>query len=175
MKSSKLKSFIDVVLGLLSFLKWLPLGKYKPVVIAVASILGALSGTLAKCDSDASKPKDDPLPTQNPTKEPSLKPTTTPTHIPTSLPTPTFTLIVDRQPKTGNPFVVRYAAPFKSNTSLWIDKWKLQIMGHDSRTGFMIAPAVVVNRGGRRLLTARDLQGNVLASLWIEVDDDKKP
>jgi hypothetical protein len=46
-------------------------------------------------------------------------------------------------------------------------------MGHDNRDGFMIAPSVVLNTPGKRVLTVRDLQGNILASKEIEVSHAK--
>jgi hypothetical protein len=71
--------------------------------------------------------------------------------------------------QVGGHFSVKYTAPFKYNTNLWVDKWRLQVLGHDSRDGFMIAPSVVLKSAGKRVLTVRDLQGNVLAEKVIEV------
>jgi uncharacterized membrane protein len=163
MKSSRSKKIVDFVIGLLGILKWLPLGKYKEIVVVLSAVLATVSGLLAKCDV-----RDDPLPTPTVTTTPVPTESPTPVRTPTPLPTPE--IVVDRQVRAGEPFTVRYTAPFKFNTHLWSDKWRLQIMGHDSRDGYMIAPAVVLNTAGKRRLTVRDLQGNVLAEKWITVE-----
>jgi hypothetical protein len=162
MKSSRSKKLVDFVIGLLGLLKWLPLGKYKEIVVVLSAVLATVSGLLAKCDVT-----DDPLP--KPTVTTTPVPTESPTPVRTPTPLPTPEIVVDRQVRAGEPFTIRYTAPFKFNTHLWSDKWRLQIMGHDSRDGYMIAPAIVLNTAGKRRLTVRDLQGNVLAEKWIEV------
>lgn len=166
MKSSRSKKIVDGIIGLLGLLKWVPfLGKYRPIILALSAILGALSGALSKCDSTSN----DQRATPTPTIEPSPSPEPTLIHTPSPTPTPVPEIIVDRIPEVGWPFTVRYTAPFKYNTYLWLDKWKLQVMGQEYKTGFMVASAVVLNTGGRRRLQVRDLQGNVLAEKWIEV------
>jgi hypothetical protein len=157
---SKLKQVIDFILSLLALLKWLPfIGKWRPIILALSTVLGTLSAI--KCDRTANK------------EEPKIDPTTpvpTPIHTESPLPTPTpQEIILDRVPQAGWPFTVKFTAPFKYNTHLWVDKWRLQVMGHDSRDGFMIAPSVVLKSAGKRVLTVRDLQGNMLASKIIEV------
>ena len=120
-----------------------------------------IAGLVTKCDQP---PEQKPATTPSPTPEP------TPIRTPSPSPTPTpQEIILDRVPQAGWPFTVKFTAPFKFNTNLWVDKWRLQSMGHDNRDGFMIAAAVVVNTPGKRVLTIRDLQGNILASKEIEV------
>ena len=157
---SKLKKVINFILSLLALLKWVPfLGKWRPIILALSTVLGTLSAI--KCDPPANKeqPKIDPTtPVPTPVRTPSPSPTPTPQEI-----------ILDRVPQAGWPFTVKYTAQFKYNTHLWVDKWRLQILGHDSRDGFMIAAAVVLNTPGKRVLTVRDLDGNILASKIIEV------
>jgi len=168
MKSSRSKKIVDAIIGLLSLLKWVPfLGKYRPIILALSAILGAVSGMLAKCDNAPTAVDQRATPT--PTIEPSPSPISTPIHTPSPSPTPVPTIIVDRIPEVGWAFTVRYTAPFKYNTYLWIDKYKLQVMGQEYKTGFMVAPAIVLNTGGKRRLTVRDLQGEILAEKWIEV------
>lgn len=157
---SKLKKVINFILSLLALLKWVPfLGKWRPIILALSTVLGTLSAI--KCDPPANKeqPKIDPTtPVPTPVRTPSPSPTPTPQEI-----------ILDRVPQAGWPFTVKFTAPFKYNTHLWVDKWRLQVMGHDSRDGFMIAAAVVLKSAGKRVLTVRDPQGNVLAEKVIEV------
>lgn len=164
MKSSRSKKLVDFLIGLLGLLKWLPLGKYKEIVVVLSAVLATVSGLLSKCDV-----KDDPLPTPIETITPVPTESPTPTRTPLPSPTPSMQIVVDRLPQVGNPFTVKFEAPFKFNTHLWVDKYRLQIMGHDMRDGYMIAPAIVLNTAGKRRLTVRDLQGNVLAEKWIEV------
>jgi hypothetical protein len=158
------KAIINFVLGLLAVAKWLPfLGKYKELVLVASAVLSTIAGLVTKCES-TSTDTPEPTTTASPTPEP------TPTHTPSPSPTPLpQEITVDRVPQAGWPFTVKYTAPFKFNTNLWVDKYRLQSMGHDSRDGFMIAPAVVLNTPGKRVLTVRDLQGNILASKEIEV------
>jgi hypothetical protein len=156
------KAILNFLLGLLAVAKWLPfLGKYRALVLVASTILTTIAGVITKCDQpQQQKPTTTPIPTQEPT----------PTHTPSPSPTPTpQEIILDRVPQAGWPFTVKFTAPFKYNTHLWVDKWRLQIMGHDNRDGFMIAAAVVLNTPGKRVLTIRDLQGNVLAEKVIEV------
>ena len=162
---SKLKKVINFILSLLALLKWVPfLGKWRPIILALSTVLGTLS--TIKCDRTANKeqPKIDPTtPVPTPVRTPSPSPTPTPQEI-----------ILDRVPQAGWPFTVKFTAPFKYKTHLWVDKWRLQVMGHDSRDGFMIAPSVVLKSAGKRVLTVRDLQGNILASKEIEVQDGQR-
>lgn len=168
MKSSRSKKIVDFVIGVLGLLKWVPfLGKYRPIILAVSAVLGTISGMLAKCESTSTE--DDLPATSTPARTPDPSPEPTLIHTPSPSPTPVPTIVVDRIPEVGWPFTVRYTAPFAYNTYLWIDKWKLQVMGQDRSTGHMVAPAVVLNTGGKRKLTVRNLQGDVLAEKWIEV------
>jgi hypothetical protein len=156
------KAILNFLLGLLAVAKWLPfLGKYRALVLVASTILTTIVGVITKCDQPQQ---------QKPTTTPSPTPEATLAHTPSPSPTPTpQEIILDRVPQAGWPFTVKYTAPFKFNTNLWVDKWRLQSMGHDNRDGFMIAAAVVVNTPGKRVLTIRDLQGNILASKEIEV------
>ena len=158
------KAILNFLLGLLAVAKWLPfLGKYRALVVVASTILTTIAGVVTKCGTT--------LPDQQKqTTTPSPTPEPTPIHTPTPSPTPTpQEIILDRVPQAGWPFTVKFTAPFKFNTNLWVDKWRLQSMGHDSRDGFMIAPSVVLNTPGKRVLTIRDLDGNILATKEIEV------
>ena len=161
------KAILNFLLGLLAVAKWLPfLGKYRELMLVASAVLSTIAGLVTKCDQP---------PEQKPTTTPSPTPEPTPTHIPSPSPTPTpQEIVVDRIPQAGWPFTVKYTAPFKYNTHLWVDKWRLQVMGHDNRDGFMIAPSVVLKSAGKRVLTIRDLQGNILASKEIEVQDGQR-
>ena len=164
-----IKAILNFLLGLLAVAKWLPfLGKYRELVLVASAVLSTIAGLVTKCETtspDTQKQTTTPVPTESPT----------PTHIPSPSPTPTpQEIILDRVPQAGWPFTVKFTAPFKFNTNLWVDKWRLQILGHDSRDGFMIAPSVVVKSAGKRVLTVRDLQGNILASKEIEVQDGQR-
>ena len=156
------KAILNFLLGLLAVAKWLPfLGKYRELVLVASAVLSTIAGLVTKCETT--------LPTTpEPTKTPQTTPEPTPTRTPSPTPLPQE-IILDRVPQAGWPFTVKFTAPFKYNTHLWVDKWRLQIMGHDNRDGFMIAAAVVLNTPGKRVLTIRDLQGNVLAEKVIEV------
>ena len=156
------KAILNFLLSLLAVAKWLPfLGKYRALVLVASTILTTIAGVVTKCDQP---PEQKPATTPSPTPEP------TPIRTPSPSPTPTpQEIILDRVPQAGWPFTVKFTAPFKYNTHLWVDKWRLQVMGHDSRDGFMIAAAVVLKSAGKRVLTIRDLQGKVLAEKIIDV------
>lgn len=157
------KAIISFLSGLLAVAKWLPfLGKYKELIVVLSAVLSTIAGLLAKCEA--------PTPsTPEVTKTPQSNPTAIPIHTPSPTPTPPPEIVLDRIPQAGWPFTVRYTAPFVFNTHLWADKYRLQVLGHDSKTGHMIAPAVTLNKAGRRKLTIRNLQGDVLAEKVIEV------
>ena len=160
------KAIINFVLGLLAVAKWLPfLGKYKELVLVASAVLSTIAGLVTKCESTSTD-----TPSQTTTPSPTPEPTPIRTPSPTPLPQE---ITIDRLPQAGWPFTVKFTAPFKYNTHLWVDKWRLQVMGHDSRDGLMIAPSVVLNTPGKRVLTVRDLQGNILASKEIEVSHAK--
>ena len=156
------KAILNFLLGLLAVAKWLPfLGKYRELVLVASAVLSTIAGLVTKCETTSPD-------TPEPTKTPQTTPEPTPTRTPSPTPLPQE-IILDRVPQAGWPFTVKFTAPFKYNTHLWVDKWRLQILGHDSRDGFMIAPSVVLKNAGKRVLTVRDLQGNILASKEIEV------
>jgi hypothetical protein len=158
---SKLKKVINFILSLLALLKWVPfLGKWRPIILALSTVLGTLSAI--KCDPPANK------------EEPKIDPTA---------PVQPHQFVrrhLHRPPRRKKLYLTEYhkqaghspsSTLHRSSTTLilWVDKWRLQMMGHDSRDGFMIAAAVVLNTPGKRVLTVRDLQGNILASKIIEV------
>ena len=157
------KAIINFLSGLLAVAKWLPfLGKYKELIVVLSAVLSTIAGVVAKCESS-------PQATPEVTTTPQSNPTATPVHTQSPTPAPTPEIVLDRVPQAGWPFTVRYTAPFAYNTHLWADKYRLQVLGHDSKTGHMIAPAVVLNTAGRRKLTVRDSNGVVLAEKIIEV------
>ena len=156
------KAILNFLLGLLAVAKWLPfLGKYRELVLVASAVLSTIAGLVTQCETTSPT-------TPEPTKTPQTTPEPTPIRTPSPTPLPQE-IILDRVPQAGWPFTVKYTAPFKLNTHLWVDKWRLQVMGHDNRDGFMIASAVVLNTPGKRVLTIRDLDGNILASKEIEV------
>jgi hypothetical protein len=158
------KAILNFLLGLLAVAKWLPfLGKYKELVLVASAILSTIAGVVTKCESTSTNT---PSRTTTPSPTPEPTPIRTPSPSPTPLPQE---ITIDRVPQASWPFTVKFTAPFKYNTYLWVDKYRLQVMGHDSRDGFMIAPSIVLNTPGKRVLTVRDLQGNVLAEKAIEV------
>jgi hypothetical protein len=160
------KAILNFLLGLLAVAKWLPfLGKYRELVLVASAVLSTIAGLMTKCESTSPD-------TPEPTKTPQITPESTPIRTPSPTPLPQE-ITIDRIPQEGWPFTVKFTAPFKYNTHLWVDKYRLQVMGHDSRDGFMIAPSVVLNTPGKRVLTIRDLQGNILASKEIEVSHAK--
>ncbi len=164
-KTPWLKRVIDFVLGLLTIVKWLPfLGKYRAAVIALSTVLGALSGMLGKCATESdrqSKP--------TPTIEPTPSPTPTPTRSPSPTPTPKPRIIFDRLPRVAQSFSVIYTAPFQYKISLYVDQYRLQYMGKQDKTGYMIAPSIVLNSYGSRRFTLRNEQGDIIAEEIIEV------
>lgn len=163
---SKLKQFIDGLIGVLALAKWIPfLGKWRDLLLALSAVLATISGLLAKCDTIQS----DPQPTQKATTSATPTQTPTPTHTPTASPTPSPEIIVDRIPEAGWPFTVRYTAKFEYNIYLWADQYKLQVLGQDFKTGYMVAPAVVLRNPGPRRLTVRNIHGHILAEKTIEV------
>ena len=162
-----MKAILNFLLGLLAVAKWLPfLGKYRELVLVASAVLSTIAGLVTQCETTSPT-------TPEPTKTPQTTPEPTPIRTPSPTPLPQE-IILDRVPQAGWPFTVKFTAPFKYNTHLWVDKWRLQILGHDSRDGFMIAPSVVLKSAGKRVLTVRDLQGNILASKEIEVQDGQR-
>lgn len=165
-KLAKLKQALQVIAGFLAVLKWLPLGSWRNALLALSAMIGVLITAIEKCDSS---PQDGRPPVSQPSKSLTPEPTTTPTRTPTASPTPSPQIIIDRIPEAGWPFTVRYTAKFEYNTFLWADKYKLQVMGQDFKTGFMVAPAVILRNPGVRRLTVRNIQGDILAEKTIEV------
>lgn len=165
---SKIKKFIDTLIGLLTLAKWIPfLGKWRELLLALSAVLATISGLLAKCEVTETN--------HTPTPTPTIAPI--PRQIPTILPTPTSTpsptprpprIIIDRAIVALHPFTVRWTAPFEYNTHLWADKYRLGTMGKDV-DGTHVLYAVVLNTPGKRRLTVRNKDGAVLAEELIEV------
>lgn len=163
----RLKAILSFLSGLLAVARWLPfLGKYRELVLVASTILTAIGGIVAKCESDATDPA---KPESTKTPQPTPEATSIHTPSPSPTPTPTPQIVLDRLPQVGWPFVVRYTAPFAYSRHLWIDKYRLQVLGKESGTNYHIAYNIVLNTGGKRLLTVRDNEGNVLASKSIEI------
>lgn len=164
-KTPWLKRVIDFVLGLLTILKWLPfLGKYRTAIIALSTVLGALSGMLGKCSTE---PAHKAKPT--PTKTPDLTPEPMPTRSPSPTPTPKPRIIFDRIPRVAESFSVIYTAPFQYNLSLYVDNYRLQTLGKQQDTGYLIAHSVILNSFGTRRFSVRDVENNVIAEQTVEV------
>lgn len=165
-KTPLLKRVVDFVISVLTILKWVPfLGKYRAALIALSTVLGVISGMLGKCSTGSDLPTK-PTPTIEPTPSPS--PTTT--HSPSPTPTPTPRIIFDRIPRVAQSFSVIYTAPFQYKVSLYVDQYRLQYMGKQHKTGYMIAPSIVLNSHGTRRFSLRDKNDNVLAEKIIEVN-----
>lgn len=165
-KLDKLKRALQVIAGFLTVLKWLPLGSWRNALLALSAMIGVLITAIEKCESN---PQGGQPPVLQPSITPTPTPTPTPTHTPTASPTPSPEIIIDRIPEAGWPFTVRYTAKFEYNIYLWADQYKLQVLGQDFKTGYMVAPAVVLRNPGPRRLTVRNIQGNILAEKTIEV------
>ena len=164
-----LKAIINFLLGLLAVAKWLPfLGKYRQIVIVASTLLSTFAGVLAKCEvSEQDK--------QSKTTQPTATPESTLTHTPSPSPTPKTKLpeiMLDRVPHIQQPFTVTYTAPFEYNTHLWVDKYRLGYLGRHL-DGTHVLYAVVLHSAGKRMLTVRNANGDVLASKMIEVKDGK--
>ena len=160
----RLKQFIDGILALLKLAQWFPfLGKYRIIVVSLTTLLGLLSGMFSRCD-EPQNTKPLPEPTEAPTVIEE-----TPTPMPTSTPTPRPPrIIIDKDVVAGKPFRVKYTAPFAYNTHLWADEWRLGYMGKDV-DGTHALNSVLLHTGGKRRLTIRDNDGNILASEDVEV------
>jgi len=161
---SKLKKLLDFVLGLLTLLKWLPfLGKWRPLIIALSTVLGTLSAI--KCDPPANKepPKTSP-------SEPTATPTHTPSPSPTPTPKPLPRMIIDRVLHVGKPFSVKYTAEYQYNVSLYADEHRLGFMGKDL-DGTFVLNAVVLNTAGDRVISLRDKEGKTIVSAEIRINE----
>ena len=159
---SSLKKILDFVLGLLTLLKWIPfLGKWRPLIIALSTVLGTLSAI--KCDPRASKepPKTSP-------SEPTATPVRTPSPSPTPTPKPLPRIIIDKLLLVGKPFSVKYTGEYQHNVSLYVDEYRLGYMGKDL-DGTFVLNAVVLNTAGKRTLSIRDKDGATLAELAVEI------
>jgi hypothetical protein len=162
MKPSKLKTSLQFISGLLAIVKWLPVGQWRQIAVTLSTIIGVVLGMLSRCEDTPSQPT-------VPTSTPSPIPTATPTPTPTPKPTPRPPrILIDRVVVKGNPFTVRYTAPFQYNMHLWADKYRLGYMGKDVDGGHVLH-AVVLNTPGKRRLTVRNDAGNVLAEHWVAV------
>lgn len=161
---SKLKSILTFISSVLTLLKWVPfLGKYRTIVIALSTVIGTLLGVTERCSTDDLPAK------QTEPKTPLPTPEATPTHIPTPSPTPTPMIVIEGTPKVGSPFTVRYTAPFEYNTHLWVGEYRLQVMGKEVDTNYLIANAITLNTAGERTLFVKSATGDILAEKTITV------
>jgi len=159
---SSLKKILDFVLGLLTLLKWIPfLGKWRPLIIALSTVLGTLSAI--KCDPQASKeqPKTSP-------STPEATPIRTPSPSPTPTPKPLPRIIIDKVLLVGKPFSVKYTGEYRNDVSLYADEHRLGFMGKDL-DGTFVLNAVVLNTAGKRTLSIRDKDGATLAEVAVEL------
>jgi hypothetical protein len=159
---SNFKRVIDFVLGLLTLLKWIPfLGKWRPLLIALSTVLGTLSAI--KCDPRASKeqPKTSP-------SEPTATPVRTPSPSPSPTPKPLPRIIIDKVLHVGKPFSVKYTGEYQNDVSLYADQYRLGFMGKDL-DGTFVLNAVVLNTAGKRTLSLRDRDGATLVELAVEI------
>lgn len=161
----KLKSAVDFVVGLLTILKWVPfLGKYRTALIALSTVLGAISGMLGKCSTESDQQS---IPTEPIQVTPSPEPT--PIRSPSPSPTPKPRIIFDRVPRVAQSFSVIYTAPFRYNLSLWVDNYRLQTLGKQQDTGYLIAHSVILNSHGTRRFSVRDVENNIIAEQIVEI------
>lgn len=171
---SKIKKFIDTLIGLLALAKWIPfLGKWRELLLALSAVLATISGLLAKCEVTETNHTPTPTPTTSPipTQIPTILPTPTLTPSPTPKPTPRPPkIMIDRAVVALHPFTVRWTAPFEYNTHLWADKYRLGTMGKDV-DGTHVLYAVVLNTPGKRRLTVRNKAGEILAEQIVEVSN----
>ena len=159
---SKTKKLLDFVLGLLTLLKWLPfLSKWRPLFIALSTVLGTLSAI--KCDPPANKE----LPKTSP-PTPEATPIHTPSPSPSPTPKPLPRMIIDRVLHVGKPFSVKYTGEYQHNVSLYVDEYRLGFMGKDL-DGTFVLNAVVLNTTGKRTLSLRNKDGATLAELAVEI------
>ena len=163
---SRLKSILTFLSSVLTLLKWVPfLGKYRTIVIALSTVVGTLLGVVDRCSTD------DQQPTRKEPKTIPPTPESTPTHIPTPSPTPTPMIVIEGKPQVGQKFTVRYTAPFQYNTHLWVGKYRLQIMGKEVDTNYLIANAITLNTAGARTLFVKTASGDILAEKTITVTE----
>ena len=161
---SKLKKLIDFVLGLLTLLKWIPfLGKWRPLLIALSTVLGTLSAI--KCDPPANKeqPKTSP-------STPEATPIRTPSPSPSPTPKPLPRIIIDKVLLVGKPFSVKYTGEYRNDVSLYADEYRLGFMGKDL-DGTFVLNAVVLNTAGDRVISLRDKEGKTIVSAEIRIHE----
>lgn len=155
-KPSKLRRVLEVVSGLLTVLKFLPLGQWKNVVIALSAGIGSVIALVEKCEKDpipSSPPPAQSTPTQAP-------PTPTPTLTHTPTPKPPEIMVPERI-IAGEPFLVRVSAPFAYNTALTVYETHLCLLGKEYKTGIMSC-MVTLWSTGRRILRVKLSNGTVL-------------
>jgi len=161
---SRFKKILDFVLGLLTLLKWIPfLGKWRPLIIALSTVLGTLSAI--KCDPRASKepPKTSP-------SEPEATPIRTPSPSPTPTPKPLPRIIIDKLLLVGKPFSVKYTGEYQNDVSLYVDQYRLGYMGKDL-DGTFVLNSVVLNTAGDRVISLRDKEGKTIVSAEIRIHE----
>ena len=155
-KPSKLRRVLEVVSGLLTVLKFLPLGQWKNVVIALSAAIGSVIALVEKCEKDPS-PSAQPPAQSTPTQAP-VTPTPTSTRSPTPKPPE---IIVPERIIAGEPFLVRVSEPFAYNTALTVYDTHLCLMGKEYKTGLMSC-MVTLWSTGRRMLRVKLGTGTVL-------------
>jgi len=161
---SKLKKLLDFVLGLLTLLKWLPfLSKWRPLFIALSTVLGTLSAI--KCDPTGSKEQPKTIPS-----EPEATPIHTPSPSPSPTPKPLPRMIIDRVLHVGKPFSVKYTGEYQYDVSLYVDQYRLGFMGKDL-DGTFVLNAVVLNTAGDRVISLRDKDGKTIVSAEISINE----
>jgi len=159
---SKLKSILSFLSSVVTILKWLPfLGKWRPLLIAISTVLGTLSAIT--CD-----PPTKPTEPKSPESEPTATPIHTETPSPTPTPKPLPRIIIDKVIHVRKPFSVKYTGEYENHVSLYVDQHRLGYMGKDL-DGTFVLNAVVLNTAGNRRLSLRNKDGATLAELAVQI------
>lgn len=162
--SVKLKRALDVILGLLNLINFIPfLGQWRAIVVALIAVLGALSGALGKCAKEGETPSKTVTQTPTPVAPP---PTPSPTPSPTPIPEE---IIVPERIVQREPFVVRVSSKFNYNVSLNVDRFHLCILGQEYRTRYYSC-TVTLWTAGKRVLRVTLPSGKKLER-WIDVEE----
>jgi hypothetical protein len=160
---SKLKSILSFLSSVVTILKWLPfLGKWRPLLIAISTVLGTLSAIT--CD-----PPTKPTEPKSPESEPTATPIHTETPSPTPTPKPLPRIIIDKVIHVGKPFSVKYTGEYQNDVSLYVDQYRLGYMGKDL-DGTFVLNAVVLNTAGSRHINLRNIDDQIIAEQIVEVN-----
>jgi hypothetical protein len=160
---SKLKSILSFLSSVVTILKWLPfLGKWRPLLIAISTVLGTLSAIT--CD-----PPTKPTEPKSPESEPTATPIHTETPSPTPTPKPLPRIIIDKVIHVGKPFSVKYTGEYQNDVSLYVDQYRLGYMGKDL-DGTFVLNAVVLNTAGSRRINLRNIDDQIIAEQIVEVN-----